>query len=124
MQLNLVFIPKVNSVANRDVHIFLEPFCPRASFPAGCTLHCFCPCRAILKYVSVTKAFARQISSLSVTMTVQRKVKQHPKPLFLVGSAGVFLRLTLLEIVSHLKVSKLINVVVSLPRGLNLLAPH
>ena len=59
MQLNPVFIPKVNSVANRDADIFLEPFCTRASCPPGCTLYCICPCRAILKYVLVTKAFRK-----------------------------------------------------------------
>ena len=59
MQLNPVFIPKVNSVANRDADIFLEPFCPRASSPPGCTLYCICPCRAILKYILVTKAFRK-----------------------------------------------------------------
>ena len=123
MQLNLVFIPKVNSVANRDGHIFLEPFCPRASSPAGCTLHFICPCRAILKYVSVTKV-SQDRSALCLLRWRSNERSQHPKPLFLVGSAGVFLRLTMFEIVFHLKVSKLINVVVSLPRGLNLITPH
>jgi len=59
LRLNPSFIPKVNSVDNREMETFLVPFCPRRNPESRCTLYTLCPCRAIQIYVQLTKHFRR-----------------------------------------------------------------
>ena len=60
LRLNPYFIPKVNSQANREAEMFLEPFCPRSD-PRYATsdLYKLCPCRAIKKYIEATAVIRR-----------------------------------------------------------------
>jgi len=65
LALNPVFIPKVNTQANRQAEVFLEPFHPRLDSDSVCTLYRLCPCRAIRMYIEATAIF-RQTDQLFV----------------------------------------------------------
>ena len=59
LRLNPFFVPKVNTRANRESEIFMTPFCPVTDPDSRNTLHLVCSCRAIRKYVEITKPFRR-----------------------------------------------------------------
>jgi hypothetical protein len=72
LALNEHFVPKVNSVRNREQQLFFTPFCPRTASNPTQTLYTLCVRRAVLRYLEATKSF-RKSDALFICFKGKRK---------------------------------------------------